>query len=175
MTLANYTMRIRKEIEKWNWRTFAKIFALFFIIYNTFIWLGAWVDQDAFIEGSKLLFWVINGVALPLMLALTVSYTTRGGTLFINDFKHIPSFKEKLHWHITKNSFVDVAIEPERWEFKPRSAFYRMMKSWFNSENLVVEVGEEIVVKGPLRKIGSLEDVLTWNADFKTTPVSAPQ
>ncbi|NJM24698.1 MAG: hypothetical protein HC859_03460 [Bacteroidia bacterium] len=168
-------MRIRKEIEKWNWRTFATVFAVFFIIYNVFTWLGAWVDKEAFYEGSKLMFWVINGFALPLMLGVTVSFTMRGAKLFINDFKAIPSFKEKLHWHIARNGFVDVVIEPEHWAFKPKSVYYRLMKSWFNSENLLVEVGDEIVIKGPLRKISGLEDVLTGNADFKVASEPAPR
>lgn len=160
-------MQIRKEIEKWKWKTFMLLLVLFLILYNGFILLSALTDDDPSYQGSQLSFWLLNGMLLPLILSIAITYTIRNATLYISDIGAIQDFTLKLKQHILKKGFIVNRESQKEIHFKPSSWFYRMMRSWFGTEDLKVKYANEITVEGPLRKITEIEDVLTWNQDFK--------
>jgi hypothetical protein len=160
-------MQIRKQIEKWRWKTFMLLFALFLILYNGFILLSALVDDDPSYQGSRVSFWLLNGILLPLILSIAITFTVRNAMLYISDIHTIQDFTPKLKQHILKKGFTLYRESPQEIHFRPSSVFYRMLRSWFGTEDLKVTSADEIVVEGPVRKISEIEDVLTWNQDFK--------
>ena len=162
-------MRIRKEVEKWSAALFLKLLLVLGILYNTFFLLAGYADGgDSLFEPERILFWALNGLLMPLMLSLTLSFSIRNASLFINDFQSITNFQEKLVRHISTGGFTVHQKTTEAIHFIPTSWYYKILKSWFGTENLKLTIGQEIILTGPLKKIATFEDILTWNEDFKS-------
>lgn len=164
-------MRIRKEISKWSIKTFLKLAGLLLVIFNLFTLLAAYMDHTVW--DVSLNFTLFAGLFYPLMLASILTTSFRTATLYINDYQSMADFKEKLKSKIDKEN---MAIESEtdgRTIYKPRDGYYSLFNAWSGTEKLTATWGDEIVLSGSLRKVTVLEDVLTWNKEFRSLrPVS---
>ncbi len=157
-------MRIRKEIEHWNWRRFFTLYAFIIIFNGTFYILAYARDLQFFLSPS---FWINLG-AMPLLLASGVTFSARNITLFINDYETIPDFRSVLLKHtLSKNLAVQHETE-HLIVFKPTNWFYRMANAWGKTELVELRWGTEITISGPTHRIQQIEDSLIWNKDFKT-------
>ncbi|MBL7856113.1 MAG: hypothetical protein JNM57_00375 [Cyclobacteriaceae bacterium] len=161
-------MRTRKEIERWRWKKWLILFIAFGTVYNLFILLAGYLDGDGmFSSTDRVLFWAMNGLILPLMISITLSFSVRNASLFINDFNDLLNFHDKLLFHITKKGFRIQEQTKTIIHLTPTSWFYKLLKSWFGTEDIYITLADEIVIRGPLKKISDVEDILTWNPDFK--------
>jgi hypothetical protein len=160
-------MRIRKEIEKWNIVLFLKLSVILLVIFNFFYLFSAYLDNA--LTDINITNWIILSVFYPVFFASLLTNGFRKGTLFINDYSTISEFTSKIKSKILSENF-ELELETEtKSVYKPIHWYYKLFNGWKGSEKLVVTWGNEIVVYGSLRKISNLEDIVTWNADFKTT------
>lgn len=157
-------MRIRKEIENWNWKKFLMLYGAFLLFYGIFYIVGGYLQH--FENFFKPAFWINIGL-IPLMLAGGVTYSSRNSTLYINDYESIPEFKNALLKH-TLNTNLTVKSETEQSiVFKPANWFYRLANSWGTTEHVTLHWGTEIIISGPGHRIQEIDDSLRWNKDFK--------
>jgi hypothetical protein len=87
--------------------------------------------------------------------------------LYINDYETITDFREKLKLKILAENMELESDDSERTIYKPKNWLFKIFNAWQGSEKLSVGWGTEIVIEGSLKKITIIEDVLTWNKDFK--------
>ncbi|HRJ29070.1 MAG TPA: hypothetical protein PLV21_09740 [Cyclobacteriaceae bacterium] len=159
-------MRIRKEISKWSIKTFLKLAGLLLVIFNLFTLLAAYIDHSVW--DVSLNFTMIAGIFYPLLLASILTTGFRTGTLYINDYQSMVDFKEKLKSKIEKENMVIESEINNHAVYRPRGGYYSLFNAWRGTEKLTATWGDEIVLSGSLRKVTALEDVLTWNKEFRT-------
>jgi len=158
-------MRIRKEISKWSFKTFMKLAIILLLIFNAFTLLSAYLD-NSISDMNQTHYWVMS-VSYPILLATILTNGFRSGALFINDFNKIPDFQTKLKNKILKENMAVEVENENQITFKPTHWFTKLFQDWSGSEKLSVHFGEEVVLRGSLKRISNLEDILTWNKDFK--------
>lgn len=163
-------MRIRKEISKWSVKTFLKLAGILLVVFNLFIFLSAYMDHSI-TDVNQSFVWM-SGVFYPLLLASIATTGFRTGTLYINDYQAIPDFKEKLKAKIKQENMTVVSETTDQTVYKPGGGYFSLLKAWGGTEMLTATWCEEIVLSGSLRKITVLEDILTWNKEFKAAGFS---
>lgn len=163
-------MRIRKEISKWSVKTFLKVAGLLLVLFNLFIFLAAYIDHNI-TDLNRGFVWMA-GLFYPLLLASIATTGFRTGTLYINDYQAIPDFKEKLKSKIEKENMIIESETENQTLYKPRGGYFSLFNAWGGTEKLTANWGEEIVLSGSLRKVTVLEDILTWNNEFKAAGFS---
>ncbi len=163
-------MRIRKEISKWSIKTFLKLAGILLVLFNLFTFLTAYMDHSVW--DVSVGFILMAGIFYPLLLASIATTGFRTGTLYINDYQALPNFKEKLKSRIEKENMVIESETDGQTMYKPKGGYYSFFNAWGSTEKLTATWGDEIVLNGSLRKVTVLEDVLTWNKDFKSTRFS---
>lgn len=163
-------MRIRKEISKWSVKTFLKLAGILLVVFNLFIFLSAYMDHSI-TDVNQSFVWM-SGVFYPLLLASIATTGFRTGTLYINDYQAIPDFKEKLKAKIKHENMTVVSDTTDQTVYKPGGGYFSLFKAWGGTEMLTATWREEIVLSGSLRKITVLEDILTWNKEFKAAGFS---
>lgn len=163
-------MRIRKEISKWSIKTFLKLAGILLVLFNLFIFLTAYLDHSVW--DVSLSFILMAGLFYPLLLASIAATVFRAGTLYINDYHTLPDFKEKLKSKIEKENMVIESEMNSQTMYKPKGGYYSFFDAWGGTEKLTATWADEIILSGSLRKVTVLEDVLTWNKDFKSARFS---
>ncbi|MBX2955535.1 MAG: hypothetical protein KF846_05235 [Cyclobacteriaceae bacterium] len=159
-------MRIRKEISKWSIKTFLKLAGLLLVIFNLFTLLAAYMDHS--IWDVSLSFTLVAGVFYPVLLASILTTGFRTGTLYINDYQAMVDFQEKLKSKIEKENMVIESEMDNHAVYRPRGGYYSLFNAWGGTEKLTATWDDEIVLSGSLRKVTVVEDVLTWNKEFRT-------
>lgn len=72
-------MRIRKETERWNWKTFLTVFGILFLSYAICYTIIGWIDNfDNFFRSTLFIYLGI----MPLTLASSFSHASRRVTLY---------------------------------------------------------------------------------------------
>ncbi|MBX2963754.1 MAG: hypothetical protein KF687_14685 [Cyclobacteriaceae bacterium] len=163
-------MRIRKEISKWSVKTFFKLAGVLLVLFNLFTVLAAYMDHSVWEVTPGFL--LMAGLFYPLLLASIATTGFRMGTLYINDYQAILDFKEKLKSKLEKENMVVESETNLQTVYKPKGGYYSLFNAWGGTEKLTVTWADEIVLSGSLRKVTVLEDVLTWNKDFKAAGFS---
>jgi len=158
-------MRIRKEISKWSFKTFAILATILLIIFNLFTLVTAYMDK-ALNDVNLTHFWVMS-VSYPILLASILTTGFRTGSLYINDFSRITDFQSKLKAKILLESMVIESESENQTHYRPTHWFTKLFNSWSGAEKLSVQWGEEVIIRGSLKRVSNLEDILTWNKDFK--------
>jgi hypothetical protein len=158
-------MRIRKEITKWNIKMFAKVTFALLVLFNSFYLSAATMDQS--IEDINPWNWLMMCVLYPILLSAILNNGFRKGILYINDYEAIIDFTSKLKAKILIENMEIESDDSRQTIYKPKNWFFRIFNSWQGSEKLIITWGDEIVIDGSLKKVTVLEDILTWNKDFK--------
>ncbi len=158
-------MRIRKEISKWNYRIMFKLIFVFAIVLNGFYFLLFYRDQE--LKQLNISNWVMFGFFYPVLLGSILNNNFRTATLFINDYQSITGFREKLNTKIQNENLAMESDSENQSIYLPTGWLDRMFNSWWGAEKVTVTWGSEITVQGSARKVSILEDILTWNKDFK--------
>jgi hypothetical protein len=158
-------MRIRKEITKWNITMFAKVTFVLLVLFNFFYLAAAYMDQS--IADINPWNWLMMCVLYPILLSAILNNGFRKGILYINDHEAIADFTNKLKSKILTENMEVESDDSVRTIYKPKNWLYKIFNAWQGSEKLYVSWGTEIVVAGSLKKVNTLEEILTWNKDFK--------
>lgn len=160
-------MRIRKDISPWNFKVFFIMLGVLLFIYNIFYLLAGYFDGENFFSNQgAVLSWVLMGLINPLIMSSLITSSFRTTQLYINDYQQIPDFATKLDKKIQAENMTLIETGT-RHVYRPNNWFYKLFNSWSGSENVVVTWGDEVLISGSLRKVSAVEDVLTWNADFR--------
>ena len=106
-------------------------------------------------------------VLYPVLLSAILNNGFRQGILYINDHEAIADFNNKLKSKILAENMETESDDSARTIYKPKNWLYKIFNAWQGSEKLSVSWGTEIVIEGSLKKITTLEDILTSNKDFK--------
>lgn len=158
-------MRLRKEISKWSVKTFLKLAGILLVIFFGFYLITAWIDGA--LNDMNLQYILFFCVCYPALLASILTNGFRTGTLYVNDYQSIPDFQKKLKLKILHENMTIESETAEQTVYKPGKGFFSLFNAWKGSEKITATWGEEIVLSGSLRKVSALEDILTWNKDFK--------
>lgn len=158
-------MRIRKEISKWDVVMFLKVTTVILVLFNLFYLSAAYMDQS--IADINPWNWLMMCVLYPALLGSILNNGFRKGTLYINDYQAIADFNNKLKTKILSENMEIELNDAEQTIYKPKNWFFKMFNAWHGSEKLKARWGDEICIEGSLKKINVIEDILTWNKDFK--------
>jgi hypothetical protein len=144
---------------------FAKVTFVLLVLFNFFYLAAAYMDQS--IADINPWNWLMMCLLYPTFLSVILNNGFRKGVLFINDHEAITDFTSKLKSKILTENMEVETDDPTRTIYKPKNWFFKIFNAWQGSEKLTANWGTEIVVEGSLKKITMLEDILTWNKDFK--------
>jgi hypothetical protein len=164
-SLLKKNMRIRKEITKWNVVMFLKVTAVILTLFNFFYLSAAYMDQS--IADINPWNWLMMCILYPTLLSSILNNGFRKGILYINDYDTLADFSNKLKAKILAENMEIELNDAEQTIYKPKNWFFKMFNAWQGSEKLTVSWGPEIIIEGSLKKISTIEDILTWNKDFK--------
>lgn len=169
-------MQRKKETSPFSWKLFLLFFALFFMFYNGFYLLTIIIDKKP-IENISLTTWIINGGLMPGVLSLSLAYILRVTSLIIINYNAVPDFRVKLLKHLINQKGIRIETQTEHEiHFKPTAWYNKIVRSWLGTEDLhVIWRDQEVLIKGSARRVSIIEDILTWNQDFKPSQQHQPQ
>jgi hypothetical protein len=153
-------MRIRKETTALNWAYFLKVFGIVAAVYSLVLLLD-YVGGN----GIRISTW-INLALYPAMFGSMYAYSQRQVKLLVNDYQNIPEFRANLLRKLEKEGFRLEHQDDETVAY-PSSGFRKFIQRWFGSEEITITWGNETTISGSLNRISWVEDVLTWNPDFR--------
>lgn len=158
-------MRIRKEIAPFNSKMFTYITLIAFVIFSGLMMAMKALDGVPLFSISYS--WVFSCIIQPLILGYVYSNASRRLILYVNDYQHIDSFKEKLNQNILNKGVLAERITETESRFVATGWFYKLFNRWNGSETITVQWGDEVVIAGSSRIVSQVEDSLTWNPAFK--------
>ncbi|MCE7862221.1 MAG: hypothetical protein DYG99_01635 [Bacteroidetes bacterium CHB5] len=158
-------MRIRRETAPLNWKMFVRITLIVFIIFSGLMMVAKALDDEPLFSISYS--WVFSCILQPLILGYVYSSASRRLILYVNDYQHIDSFKEKLNQNILNKGVQAERITETESQFVATGWFYKLFNRWNGNETITVQWGDEVVITGSSRIVSQVEDSLTWNPAFK--------
>ncbi|MBX2899040.1 MAG: hypothetical protein KF775_05305 [Cyclobacteriaceae bacterium] len=162
-------MRIRKEVANWNIKLFIKTTLILLVVLNGLLFFINYLSGRPPFE-YFMVSWVVAFLQ-PVLLASVFAYNARKVLLFVNDYQPIDSFREKLNTVILGNGTQIESADATQTTYIATGWFYRLFSLWGRTEVVRVQWGNQVVVEGQGRLISQIEDSLTWNKMFRTSPV----